>query len=142
MIDRSSGVPLYRLVADDLHERVKRGEWQPGQVFMSINQVATEYEISRNTAHKVMTVLSRRAVITMRLGDFTRIREAEPVTVVEVPPGHRVGARMPTERERADLDLPDGVPMLTLLQPLDEAGETWIEVDCWPADRTHLQVSE
>jgi DNA-binding transcriptional MocR family regulator len=142
VIDRSSGVALYRLVADHLQERIRSGEWRPGYPIPSMNEIADEYEINRHTARRAVQVLANRSLVTIRHGDATRVRETPTVSVVDVPPGHRVTARMPTDREKVDLDLPDGVPMLVLLGPADAAGVEWIEVDVWPADRTHLQVSE
>ena len=48
-IERSSPTPLYHQLKELLAERIARGEWQPGDMLPTEEQLQEKYEISRTT---------------------------------------------------------------------------------------------
>jgi DNA-binding transcriptional MocR family regulator len=121
---------LYHDLADVLRGRITSGAVPPGSPMPSANQLAHAHETGRDTALKALRLLRREGLLfldrdnTMRVGPVQR-RPARgagdrPETLVDVPPGAMVRARMPTPRERDELELPEGVPVLVVRIGEDE----------------------
>jgi hypothetical protein len=101
-------VRTFKRIAADIRRRMEAGEWPPG------------------------TRIPSEGVVDIRLtGGFVWYRP-QP-TVVAVPPGGRVAARMPTPAECADKGIPMGVPVLTVTEATGE-------VSVYRADVTELSV--
>ena len=140
MIDPARG-PLYRQIADELHAEITSGRRAPGSRFPSAEDLAADYGVNRHTAREAMHLLARRGVLTIRQGYATRVRDTQTVAVHEVPPGHRIGARPPTDEERIELGIDEGVWVLVLYEVVArEGGEDLVPVEVWPADRTQLST--
>lgn len=146
MVDRLSGVPMYRQVADDLASAIQAGRYQPGMPIPSLNEIAEIYGVSRPTAKSAIRRLAQMGVVTIKGGDYTRVRRRREVEVVRVPRGLRVGSRMPTDEERERLGIEDGVPVLVILEPVARAdGVDWVESadrDPLPADRHQVEYGD
>ena len=53
----------FRGIADDLAERIRRGEYPPGEQIPSYAQIAAIYEVSVSTAARAVGLLSDRGVV-------------------------------------------------------------------------------
>ncbi|GGP05434.1 GntR family transcriptional regulator [Nonomuraea glycinis] len=124
MIDYSSGVPVYRQVANAIRDDITAGRYRPGAWLPSEAQLAQMYEVGRDTVREALAYLRAEGRITTvrKRGSMVAVeptREAYPV-----PPGARVVARMPTPDERRDLatpaelrefgGMPEGVPVFEI----------------------------
>ena len=134
MIDPHSGVPAWKQLAELLRARVAAGEWPPGSLLPPAPRLRHEYGVGKATVQAAIGALRGEGLIGLERGIGIRVREpAEPVRVA-VPRGAQVSARMPTARERADLDVPEGVPVLVVTLGGRVRG-------VYPADRTVLTLS-
>lgn len=53
----------YRQIADDLAERVKTGEYEPGARLPTYEELAALYSVSRSTAQRAIVLLEDRGVV-------------------------------------------------------------------------------
>jgi len=120
----------YHDVADALREQIISGVLPPGDQVPSADRLAHTHDIGRDTALKALRLLRREGLLflshdnTVRVGPIERRAarqpDAAPETLVDVPPNGIVRARMPTPRERDELQLPDGIPVLVIRIGEDE----------------------
>jgi GntR family transcriptional regulator len=130
-IDRESGVPVWRQLADGLRAEIASGELAPGQVFPGEERLAQEHGVSRTTVRRVVLTLRAEGLIVVDPPRPTRVRERPEETVVDVKAG-TVRARMPTPAERREHGIGEGVPVLVV----EGKGGTRV----YPADRTALHI--
>ena len=128
------GVSQWRVIADELHGRISRGEWPAGGRFLSEKEIQDEFGVARSTARRVMDLLQRWGLIVIEQGRPTRVSQTGPMKYVDIPPGHEVGARPALAEDAIEWGIPDGAPMLVLIEQA-----TGREVGAWPADRTRLR---
>jgi GntR family transcriptional regulator len=123
---------VYWQLAELLAARIDAGEWVPGQLLPSEATLAWEYDLGRDTVRDALGALRAegRIVTTKGLGTF--VRDEYELEVVSVTPASRVRARMPTMEERAEMGLPEGVPLLVVV---DGRGRERV----YPADRTEVR---
>lgn len=124
MIDYSSGVPVYRQVANAIRDDITAGRYRPGAWLPSEAQLAQMYEVGRDTVREALAYLRAE-------GRITTVRKRGSLVVTEptrelyhVPSGARVITRMPTPDERRDLatptelrefgGIPEGVPVFEI----------------------------
>ena len=67
-IDRQSGVPAYRQVADDLRHRITSGEYGQGHQLPSERELVETYEVSRPTIRDAIAVLRSEGVLSIEHG--------------------------------------------------------------------------
>lgn len=67
----TGGGPLYAQVRDLMIERVRRGEWKPGQSIPSETQLASDLEVSQGTVRKAIGELVAGNVLVRRQGKGT-----------------------------------------------------------------------
>ena len=125
--DPHGGRAQYRRIAADLRDAIRTGELSPGQLLPPEPALAERFDASVDVIRSALAVLRGEGLVVTRHGKGSRVREAREVSVVEVPPGARVTARMPTPEERDELALPEGVPLLEV--------ERDGRVEVFPADR-------
>ena len=65
---------LYRRIAHDLHEKIRRGQYTPGQKIPTIRQLAVEYGCNKITVQKAFDDLSRLGVIENKVGSGSYVR--------------------------------------------------------------------
>jgi hypothetical protein len=70
--------------------------------------------VARLTVRRAVGLLRAEGLVELRFGHGTFVREVEPRSAVSAGRGATVGAEMPTPEERAEHDMPDGVPMLVV----------------------------
>ncbi|GAA3451281.1 hypothetical protein GCM10018962_31140 [Dactylosporangium matsuzakiense] len=103
-----------------LRERVARGDMAVGDVVPSADRLAREFAVGRDTALKAVRILRNEGVFALGRDCVVRVeRRVGPVpdapgSVVDAPALSVVKARMPTPREREELGLADGVPVIVV----------------------------
>ncbi|MEV4222384.1 GntR family transcriptional regulator [Nonomuraea sp. NPDC049725] len=125
MIDYSSGVPVYRQVANAIRDDITAGRYRPGAWLPSEAQLAQMYEVGRDTVREALAYLRAEGRITTVRKRGSMVATEPTREAYEVLPGARVIARMPTPDERAELatpaelrefgGVPEGVPVLEII---------------------------
>jgi DNA-binding GntR family transcriptional regulator len=131
-VDPGADRAVYKQLADLIRNQIKSGELPPGRRLPAQKDYMQEHGISRDSVDRAMHVLrSEGLIVTDRRG--SRVRSHADQITVRVEQG-RISARMPSEPERRDLGLAEGVPLLVV------AGSDGSE-QAHPADRTVIEVN-
>lgn len=77
MLNLHSPVPLYHQLADILMERIRSGEYSPGDVIPSETSMAKHYGIGRPTVRQAMEILVRKGLVTRKRGAGTFVRHQD-----------------------------------------------------------------
>lgn len=85
-LQRDSSVPLYQQLEDALRQRIRAGEWQPGERIASENELNREYGLSRMTARGVLTKLVNDGVLFRVPGKGTFV---SPTKISTISPAYR-----------------------------------------------------
>jgi DNA-binding GntR family transcriptional regulator len=75
VIDRSSGVPLYRQVADDLRRKIENGDLAPGAELRPEARLADEYDVGREVIRDALAMLRSDGLIVTVRGKPSRVAE-------------------------------------------------------------------
>ena len=67
---------MYQQVRQDLLARIRRGEFQPGSLLPSENQLCQQYEVSITTARRAFLELVKEGVVERRAGVGTMVSSA------------------------------------------------------------------
>ncbi|MGW5259720.1 GntR family transcriptional regulator [Microbispora sp. NPDC004025] len=131
-VDPDSYTPAYRQIADDLRDRIARGQLPPGRKLPAEDRLADEYGVGKDTLRDALAQLRSEGLIRTvhRVGSYVREQTEPEVTRIEGPA--QVRARMPTPEERRLWRLDDGIPVLVV----DSGGRQEI----LPADRAVLDI--
>lgn len=113
-IDPGSHQPIYHQLADILREAITAGEYPPDSLLPHQVRLAQEYDLGVDTVRDALAVIRREGLIITVRGQGSRVRPLVEVSVKYVPPDAEITARMPTETERRELGLPEGVPVLVV----------------------------
>jgi len=132
-IDPASGWPLSAQLAQLLRELIRSGQLTPGDRVPSEPQLARDHAVSRDTAQRALAMLADEGLITRRRGVGSIVAAVQPVTEVQVAPGARISARLPTAAERDTAKAGMWVPLLAVAEP------GWPE-QLYPADRVVVVV--
>lgn len=120
-IQHGPGYPaIYRQLANLLRHAIAAGELAPGALLPTERELADQYAIGVDTVRDALAVLRAEGLIQTRRGHGSRVRTAPEFVVVLVDQTARIRARMPTEAERARLDLDEGVPLLVIRRGEEE----------------------
>jgi DNA-binding FadR family transcriptional regulator len=133
-IDPYSGRPLYRQLADILRGAITAGELRPGVTLPTAKRLAGDYELGVDAVRDALAVLRGEGLIETVRGKGSRVRVYREPAVVNVPPGSVVTARMPTERERQELGVLEGTPVIVVTEA--DGSER-----VYAADRTELHTT-
>ena len=74
-IYRNSPVPRYHQLKEILRERIRSGEWKPGDLIPSERELSETYEISRMTARQAITDLVNEGVFYREQGRGTFVTQ-------------------------------------------------------------------
>lgn len=74
MIDKTSGVPAFRQVADDLRRKISAGEFEPGELIPSERDLVDRYGVSRPTVRDAIGLLRSEGVVIAEHGRGVRVR--------------------------------------------------------------------
>ncbi|GAA1821415.1 winged helix-turn-helix transcriptional regulator [Planosporangium flavigriseum] len=67
--------PTARQMADDIAERIRRGEYSPGTKLPPARELADLYAVSLSTAQRVQLILKERGLVVGRQGDGVYVAE-------------------------------------------------------------------
>lgn len=71
MISRDSKVPFYFQLYEILRDKIARGDWQPGDVLPTENDLLDQYEVSRSTIRQALDMLVNEGQIYRQRGRGT-----------------------------------------------------------------------
>jgi GntR family transcriptional regulator len=71
MIERKSPIPLYYQLKQLLADRIARGEWQPGDMLPTEEQLQEQYNLSRTTVRQALKELEFEGLISRYRGRGT-----------------------------------------------------------------------
>lgn len=74
--------PLYGQVRDVLLDRIRRGQWKPGQVIPNEFEIAAEFNVSQGTARKAIDTLAADGLVVRRQGKGTYVVEHTPADML------------------------------------------------------------
>lgn len=114
MIDPRSDRPLYKQLADLLRARIHSGDLAPGARLPSETTLGQTYGLARPAVRAAILLLRSEGLVTTARGLGTHVRERVLRQRVTLRTGDRLTTRSPSDRERATLDLDDGVPVLEI----------------------------
>ena len=80
--DRDGDRPLYAQVRERLVERIRSGEWKPGQLIANEFEIAAEFGVSQGTARKAIGDLASEGLVVRRQGRGTFVVEHTPAHVL------------------------------------------------------------
>lgn len=83
-VDRSSPLPAYFQVAQDLRRRIAEGEWQTGERIASEVVLAREYGVSRVTVRQALAELAKDDVLERKRGSGTYVRPQQRPLVYDL----------------------------------------------------------
>jgi len=114
MISRSSGLSLYRQVADAIRQQIMSGELAPGSLLPSEKYLAEEHDVGRDTIRDAMAHLRGEGLVESKRGYRSRVRALIPREQIWLHPGEIVTARMPSPAEKKEYGINEGVPVLVV----------------------------
>lgn len=132
MISPQPGGTLYAHLAALLRADILTGRLQPGQRLPSEVTLQQEYGIARETARRAIGMLRNEGLAVVHRGHGVVVREQPERQDLIPPAGATVTTRMPTADERAEFDIPDGVPVLWVIEADGKA-------TVYPGDRWQLR---
>jgi GntR family transcriptional regulator len=80
--ERAPDRPLYAQVRERLIERIRSGEWKPGQLIANEFEIAAEFGVSQGTARKAIGDLAAEGLVVRRQGRGTFVVEHTPAHVL------------------------------------------------------------
>jgi len=137
----SRGGKLSEAVAEDLRDRIERGEWKVGEKLPSEHELAAHYEVSRATVRTALMALDGRGLTTTihGLGTFATaatqvvsadLQRLESVSETIVRMGRvpssafrSISIRDATEHEGTALSIPQGTPVMSTHREIMADGE-------------------
>ena len=105
MISYSSGIAVYRQVADIFREQINSGELTEGTTLPSYKTLSLHYNVSIETVQKAIGILRNEGRLDVFRGKQAQVRPARAVETITAPPQARVSVRMPTPDERIKLNI-------------------------------------
>jgi hypothetical protein len=131
-VDPLADRPLYRQLADLVRAQIEEGVFASGQRLPAQKDYVQEHGVSRDTVDRAMTVLRREGlIVTGRRG--SRVRRLSTPALVRVGWG-RVSARIPTEPERRELGIGEGVALLVIKRD-------GCEDAIYPGDKVEIEIA-
>lgn len=116
-INPRSHTPVYVQLAELLRERIESGDLPPGSALPSESRLSQEYGIGRDAVRNAIALLRAEGMVSTMKGQATWVREALPREQVELLPGSTLSTRMPSTRERHQMELDEGVPVVIVQGP-------------------------
>ena len=74
---KDQSVPLYYQLETILREKIKSGEYAPGDPFPTEDQLAQAYKVSRITVRKALSALEKDGLIDRKRGKGSRVTESQ-----------------------------------------------------------------
>jgi DNA-binding GntR family transcriptional regulator len=77
VLDRNASLPVYKQLAESLHQRILAGEFQPGEQLPAEIKLAAMYKVSPMTVRQALNRLSSQNIVTAIRGSGTYVKEIE-----------------------------------------------------------------
>jgi DNA-binding transcriptional regulator YhcF (GntR family) len=116
-MDGDSAIPPYAWIAWQLRDAIRAGAPGLGEAMPSESELAARYGVSRMTAGKVLGQLAAEGLIRRRRGAGSVVARQITWERVPVEPGTLVSVRLPTVSERATVNAPAFVPVISIKEP-------------------------
>src|SRR5436309_12630764 len=129
-IYRNSPLPRYYQLKEIMRERVRAGEWQPGDLIPSERELGETYGISRMTARQAITDLVNEGLFYREQGKGTFVSQNKITQQLIRLTGF-------TEDIKASGQLPSTKVLSASMCPADETAAEWLHVKlgdllfCW-----------
>jgi GntR family transcriptional regulator len=85
-LDRTSGVPAYRQLVDQVRQALSLGILRPGDQLPTVRDVVRQITINPNTVHRAYRELEQQGLTEGRPGSGTFVKRS-----LEAAPAHRAG---------------------------------------------------
>ncbi len=111
------GLARYAQLAAHLRARIESGQLPAGARIPAETDLATEHGMSRETVRRAVALLRADGLVDVEPGRGTRVRtpeRADDRVLVHIPRYSSWIVRMPTSAERAEYEIPDGVPVMAV----------------------------
>lgn len=125
----------YKELAALIRRQIRDGELRPGQRLPSEVALRQTYDLSRWSVRQATAVLRNAGLIDYVKGWGMVVREPQPKEEIVIGRDWTVEVRMPEDDEREQHDIPDGVPVMEVLDPQGVG-------DVYPGDRYRLRVAD
>lgn len=129
-IDPDADRPVFKQVADDIREQIRRGTLQPGEHLPGESRIAEVYEVGLTTVKSALRLLRIERLVVTERAVGSRVREPEERRMMQFPPGARLTIRPADEDERRRFGLDEHEPVAVI--------ETEDGVEVLPAYRVVL----
>lgn len=116
-VDPTSFTPRHVQVADDIRERIKRGDLRPGDSLQSTAHLAEAYGVAVATVRRALAALAAEHLIDTAPGVLATVAETRERKVEKIKAGERVFFRKATGDERRQLGLPEGGAVAVVTGP-------------------------
>ena len=73
-VDRNKVIPLYYQVSEHLEDMINKGNLSPGERLLPEEYLAEQFEVSRPTINKAISMLIRKSLISRERGKGTYVR--------------------------------------------------------------------
>ncbi|MEV3980819.1 GntR family transcriptional regulator [Nonomuraea sp. NPDC049758] len=113
-VDPNSFTPLYVQVADALRTQIEDGTLRPGDKLKNEDALADEFGTGKATVRQALRQLRTEGLIDTENRRGSIVRIPPELTVVRLERPARITTRMPTAKERAAMELPEGEPILVI----------------------------
>jgi DNA-binding transcriptional regulator YhcF (GntR family) len=117
VMDGDTAIPPYAWIAWQLRDAIRAGAPAVGEAMLSETELAAQYGVSRMTAGKVLGQLAAEGLIRRRRGAGSVVARQITWERVSVEPGTLVSVRLPTVSERASVNAPAFVPVISIKEP-------------------------
>jgi DNA-binding transcriptional MocR family regulator len=122
-------------LADLIREQIADGTLPPRTRVPSERELMQHYGLGRDAVRRAVDILEYEGILVVRQGHYSEVADFGEKQDIDLEPGCRVEARMPTPAEREQLDMPQGWPVLHVVYP-DGSG------DLFPAHRYRVRLME
>lgn len=121
---------LYKQIADAIRDQITSGELAPGHRFGSETTLGQLYDATRDTVRDALALLRNEGLVSTD-GLGTYVRAPLPKTPLHVGAPDQIEIRMPSEPERTELGIDEGVALIIVKR----SGQDAPEQPPYPADR-------
>jgi DNA-binding GntR family transcriptional regulator len=116
-VDGDPAIPPYAWIAWQLRDAIRAGSPGLGEPVPTESGLAALYGVSRMTAGKVLGQLAAEGLIRRRRGVGSVVASQITWERVPVEPRTLISVRLPTVSERAAVNAPAFVPVISIKQP-------------------------
>lgn len=131
-VDATLDRPVFKQIADMLRADIQASRLEPGTWLPSEAHMCEEFNAGRNSVRSALRALTVEGLLTSKAGKGHRVRDTAERAEVNVGPGVRITARMPSEAERRQFGMVEGTPLLVV--------ESDAGVELLPGDRHAIRT--